>query len=412
MKWIVWLLTGCLCSVSVYAQEFGSYPEISASLAGMGMENVAAEKKEGVLRISYDDAVYRNNVKGLFDVIRMLLDHPQVDSRVHILLLEEQMPQALIRVPEDAIRRYRSGEYTLEDVMRSVNISHDTKTDVVELRKAKRENPSYGKVNIVLYPQVSLRNAWYDKLYGAVFNVAPAAEVGLWKGASLTGQVIFPIWNNMTGEMDYIRPGMLLFRQQTHLFSRLYTTFSIGNFNGSRMGVDVNTEYRSDNGRWITGARGGLTGSSTFYEGQWEVSYWKRGSGSAYVRYHWPRYDMDIDVAAHRYIFGDYGVRMDCSRHFGEVTVGGYAMYSGGQYNGGFHFAIPLFSHKQAKRRAVQIRLPKYFDWEYEAQVGREYAARKLGRYYETRPDDNRSQSYYNPDYMKSFLISLARSDD
>lgn len=42
-----------------------------------------------------------------------------------------------------------------------------------------------------------------------------------------------------------------------------------------------------------------------------------------------------------RYLYGDYGLRGDCTRHFGEYAVGVYAMYVEGEVNGGFHFAIP-----------------------------------------------------------------------
>lgn len=67
--------------------------------------------------------------------------------------------------------------------------------------------PWDGRVELVLYPQISLSNSWLDKIYGAVINIAPAVEARLWKGAAFTGQVILPVWNNMVGQMDYIRAG-------------------------------------------------------------------------------------------------------------------------------------------------------------------------------------------------------------
>ena len=67
--------------------------------------------------------------------------------------------------------------------------------------------PWDGRVELVLYPQISLTNSWLDKIYGAVINIAPAVEARLWKGAAFTGQVILPVWNNMVGQMDYIRAG-------------------------------------------------------------------------------------------------------------------------------------------------------------------------------------------------------------
>lgn len=409
MKTLTNLLVFCLFPLFLYGQT--AFPDVAGQLERMGMENVAVAENDFILRVAYDDPVSRNNSQGAFDVIQTLLSIPEVDTRVHIILMHEQIPQVLIQLPEEAIRQYRNGTYTLEDVMRTLTIGHDAKTDMEALKGAKKENSSFGKIDLVFYPQATLQNAWLDKLYGVAIDIAPAVEVGLWKGASFTGQAIFPVWNNMTGQMDYIRAGMLLFRQQYHLLSKLYTTFSIGNFNRERIGADVQVKYRPDNGLWGVGAQVGLTGSSTFYQGKWEVTRWKRLSGNAYVQYHLPYYNMDFNLAVHRYVFEDYGVRMDCSRHFGEVTVGVYAMRTGGEYNGGFHCAIPLYPKKLGKRKAIRVRAPKYFDLEYEAQSGNEYAARRLGRYYEVRPDENRSQFYYNPAYMKSYLINLSREE-
>lgn len=408
MKKAVLNMFGWFSLLLVSSQSLVAQQAISDLLTKTGMENVIVNKQEGILRIAYDNPVYRDNAQGLFDVIRLLLENQAADERIHIILLQEQIPQLLVQIPDNAVKQYRSGQYSLEDVMRVLTTGHDTKADMAILRGQESQNHSFGKVDVVLYPQVLLRNAWMDKLYGVVLNVAPAVEVGLWKGASFTGQVILPLWNNMKGEMDYIRAGMLLFRQQAFLFSRLYTTLSIGNFNSNRIGADLQMKYRPDGGQWAIGAQGGLTGSSTFYSGKWEVTQWSRLSGNAFVQYYLPRYNIDFDLSAHRYIYGDYGVRMDCSRHFGEVTVGVYAMHSGGEYNGGFHFSIPLYPKKIAKRKAIQVRLPKYFDWQYEAQTGNEYAEKRLGRDYETRPDENRSQFYYNPDYIKSRLIQLS----
>lgn len=386
------------------------YPEVSGELIRMGMEDVAIRENGRIVRIAYDDPVYRGTCRGVFEVIRLVLAQPNVNSPVHLILLDEQVPQVSVQLPLEAIREYRDGRYTLEEVMRSLAISYDTENDMFWLKGVKRLNRSFGKVDVVLYPQVSLRNAWMDKLYGTVLNLAPAVEVGLWPGASLTGQVIFPIWNNMKGQMDYIRPGMLTFRQQYRFPENIFASFSIGNFNDDRMGADLNVLYRPDNGRWMAGVNAGLTGSSTFYSGKWQVAEWKRLTGAAYVQYNIPRYNLQLDLAARRFVFGDYGVRVDCSRHFGEVTVGVYAMYSGDEANGGFNFAIPLPRKKRYRRQAVRVRLPEYFDWEYEAQTGNTYAVKRLGRTYETRPDDNRSGFYYNPEYMKEYLINMCNS--
>jgi hypothetical protein len=373
----------------------------------MGMEDVSVDESEGVWRIAYSDRVYREKAQGLYEVLKMLLDHPATSAQeIRLLVLEDRIPQIAVVVAGETVGLYRSGAVSLKEVMGRLQISYDTDLDASYLRTLKRANSSAGKIDLVLYPHISLRNAWFDKLYGVVFDLSPALEIDLWKGASFTGQVVFPLWNNLVGEMDYIRAGMLVFRQAYRFPHNLFASLHIGHFSSNRMGVDAGLRYRPPSDRWMLSLNAGLTGLSTFNRGKWELTSWTRLSGSAAFRYNLPLYDLQFDLTAQRYIYGDYGLRMDCSRHFGEVTIGFYAMYSGGLPNGGFHFAVPFPQKKRTARRAIRVRLPEYFDWEYEAQSGNEYANRRLGRYYETRPDENRSRSYYHPHFLKSTLES------
>lgn len=381
---------------------------VENSLARLGMENVKVVHQPDALCIAYEDNVYRGTFRGLFEVIHTLLGEPEVESSVRLVVLENRIPRIQVLLGSEAIAGYRSGNLSLAAVMRGLSIGYGMDEAMEGLKEGKAINRSAGKVDLVVYPQVKLQNSWLDKIYGAEVNIAPAVEIGLWKGASFTGQVIFPVWNNLVGEMDYIRAGMLVVRQEIRLPENLFATLSVGNFNHDRIGVDLDLLYHTNSDRWAFGVNGGLTGSSTFYGGKWVMTQWKRVSGSASVRYNEPYYNLQFDLSAHRFIYGDYGVRGDCSRHFGEVTVGVFVMYSGGEANGGFHFAVPLPRKKRGKRRAVRVRLPEYFDWQYEAQSGPEYTLRKLGRSYRTRPDENRSRDYYNPDFIKDNLIDLA----
>jgi hypothetical protein len=98
---------------------------------------------------------------------------------------------------------------------------------------------------------IVLRNAWLDK-FTAHRRCDADGGGGALIGASLTGQVIVPIWNNMTGELDYIRPGMLLFG--TNSVFDFFTTFSVGILTQPG-GGDFRALFRPDHGRWALGRR-------------------------------------------------------------------------------------------------------------------------------------------------------------
>lgn len=55
----------------------------------------------------------------------------------------------------------------------------------------KEKNSSLFKVDVVVYPEVSLKNLVITQVYQVLFNLSPAVEVSFWKGMKLTAQVIF-----------------------------------------------------------------------------------------------------------------------------------------------------------------------------------------------------------------------------
>ena len=50
------------------------------------------------------------------------------------------------------------------------------------VRKQKKLNDSFGKVSIVVYPQVALKNLIINQVYQSLWVLSPALEVSLWPG--------------------------------------------------------------------------------------------------------------------------------------------------------------------------------------------------------------------------------------
>ena len=84
--------------------------------------------------------------------------------------------------------------------------------------------------------------------------------------------------------------------------------------------------------------------------------------------------------------------------------MGVFGILTGGEHNAGFHFAIPLGGRRQMRRGPFRLRLPEYFDWEYNMVSYYEYAEQRMGRQLETRPDVNHSAHYWQPAYVEQYL--------
>ena len=391
----------CLMAWGMVAVLMGQQPAgrsvaeaAEQTLLSLGMEEIQVAQTDSVCTIAYEDNIYRGTYRGLAAVIEALRSLPETEQAAayELVVLDDRIPRLLLTLPRQTA---------------ALEVSYDTDEAMRRLKGKERRNKMAGRIDVVLYPELFLQNSWLDKLYGVAVNISPAIQMDLWKGAVLTGQVVLPVYTNMTDFRKYIRPGVITLRQEFRLPGGVSGRLTAGNFTGNRMGVDAGLRYQPARGRWLVGANVGLTGSSTCYGGEWVVSTWRRVSGSVWGRYNEPHYGLQIDLAAVRLVYGDMGARLDCRRHFGEVTVGVYGLFTDGEMNGGFHFALPIPGTKRGKRRAVRFRLPEYFGYEYRARHGGSYGDELLGYSYEVRPDENGSRGYDAPDFVKKEILRI-----
>lgn len=360
--------------------------EIEA-LKNLGLENIQVIVDDGNCYVSFDDKVYRGVARGIEAVIGAIeaIDSTKV---IHLLVQRNGIPQLSV------VAHHGDNELT---------VSYDTQPLKEQFEGVKRENKSLGKVDFVLYPELFLENSWLDKWYGVAVNLSPAIELSLWPGAKMTAQAVIPIYTNMLDEKQYIRPGVIALRQDIRLHNQLYGSLSVGNFTEDRMGVDATLNYYTKDGRWNIGARAGLTGSSTFYGGEWVVSKWKRYTWSGWLSYYIPCYQLELTGQVMQMIYGDQGIYGSARRYFNNVSVGLYAMYTAGVANGGFTFSVALPGQRRGKRSgAIRATYPEYFTRVYRAKNG---INTLTGFGYETSPTAGSMQDFYNPNYIRNQLL-------
>jgi hypothetical protein len=271
----------------------------------------------------------------------------------------------------------------------------------------------------VIYPQLSIQNRLLTQLYEIQFNIAPALEVSLWKGMLFTGQIILPLKNDLevldikenedykgrnflytSDEADYIRPGFVTISQNIRLPRQWFGNLTIGNFNGHRYGINGQVNHFLKGNQWSITGNAGLTGSSHFFQGQWVTGSLNTFTWKITTGYFYPRFNLQLDLSYGSYLNNDKGFRADCSRHFGSTTICFYAMHTGGDSNGGFKFTIPFPTSKRNRKHTLRVTTPKYFDSDYNAGYAVYY-----GKDYETRPNENQTEHFSNPTFIKSHLI-------
>lgn len=331
-----------LIAILLSAWSISLRAQVAEKLQQLGMENIqTVTEVNGNTTIAFEDNVYRGTYRGIGKAIEAAMEE-MYGGNLQMVVLEHSIPQLCITLTEKVITEYKEKQITIGEVYRQMGISYDTDEAMEILKKTHRTlNSSAGKVDIVVYPEVKLENSSFDRLYTYYVNLAPAVEMALWKGAELTAQVVFPVATNLKGQYKKIRPGVIALSQEFCFGKGFLGRVTAGNFTNNRMGAQAEMKYRTANGRLELGAVAGGTVQSVLTDDEgWYISRKLRMNAALKASVYEPRFNLQFDLQAARYLYGDYGVRGDCTRHFGEYAIGVYGMYTDGEINGGFHFAI------------------------------------------------------------------------
>ncbi|MCK9423099.1 MAG: YjbH domain-containing protein [Bacteroidales bacterium] len=374
--------------------------EIKQRLDTAGFENIRAYPYGNTLTVSYENNRYRNKATAMNKVLDILAGCGYDTLKVITLVNDQPVIVTLLRSHDWQL--YKTGQITAPETARQFNVSYNTDASWKTLRDTMPVNPHINKIDLVFYPQIFLMNVLFDRNYEVQLNIAPALEVSLWRGMKFTGQVIFPVVNDhMYGEEgDQVRAGFVTLAQEFRLPGTIQGRAVIGKFNAGRYGADMSLTRYFFRGQCYLSANAGYTGTYMYYGNRWYSNDLNTFTWFVKSGYYFKPYNVQLEVTAGRYINGDYGIRGDCTRYWSETTIGFYVMVAGGNFNGGFHFAIPLCPKQYKKNRYFQLRTPYYFDWEYNA--GTEFY---YGQYYETRPNENRIEYFYNPDLLTKTIL-------
>lgn len=383
------------------------HAQITEGLKAIGMENIQCAQTPDMTTVSFENNVYRSTYNGIGKAINTCLKS-KTQGGLQLVVLENQIPRLCISLSDTLLQAYQHGHISMQQVYEKMGISIDTDQAVEALKNADKEEeaPSAWKVDLIIYPELFLENNTFDELYTYAINLNPAVEMGLWKGGKLTAQVVLPIATNLGGEMKRVRPGVIALSQDIRLKHNIFGRLTVGNFTNNRMGAQLEMKYRNNNGRLELGALIGSTGfSAVTSDDGWYIGTKQRFNASVSASLYIPNTNLQFDVKASRYIYGDYGLRGDCTRHFGEYAIGLYGIYTDGEINGGFHFAIPLPGKKWSRKGFVRIKPADYFAWAYSMIADGKYIEERMGKSYNVTPNENRSSNFYQPDYIRYFLI-------
>lgn len=391
----------CLYSLKGVSQNFGQVVDL---LVDMGFENVGYSEDEKELVYVLENSGYKLSGVGIGRAVDVIQANGIPKSKVcRIVVLNNNVPQISLYCYSKNDTDSGSG-VSRNDWQVSYELGDSWKS----VQKAKRENSSLYKVDIVIYPELSFQNLIITQIYQVLFNLNPTVEVSFWPGMKLEAQVIFPLYNEYGSRYRQIREGMITVSQTVRLPHNVFLTGAVGTFSNFRWGADVRGKYIFEQDeRFSLEGRIGLTGTSRMVNWRWKVSPLKLITWSLGGNFYWPRYNTQLQLKLEQYMQKEKGVQFQMIRHFRHTSIGFYAMKTWNDRNnganGGFLFQVALPPYNQKRKGYIpRVKVSDYMGIRYNG--GNEV---RYGQTYKALPWDNvANDNRFNPIFIKSELLN------
>ena len=374
---------------------------ITGDLIKKGYENIRVASRNDTLYIGLENRVWRWEPRAAAEVLKVVMPSADSGAVVSLTLLRTGIPVTTLVVSRKQYDNLLAGRVTPAGFTDSVVALLSDRGYRSSVARQHRANPSFNKVDVVIAPQVKFQFGNFTHPLEVQFNVAPAVQISFLKGMSLTAQVIFPVYNNLLSdpEGNTIRPGVVVLSQAFRLPYQFFTTVSAGYFTRNRYGVNGEVRKFLFNGKMGVGATLGYTGQVQLVEGMFTYTPVDVFTWFCDASWRFAPCDMTIRAGYGGFIDGDRGWRVDVSRQFGEVSIGFFAMRTGGLVNGGFNFIVPLPPRRYGTKNHIRVRPASYVPWEYRAKGLPSY-----GRSYTTGSGTEELLFNLNPDDIRKQL--------
>ena len=224
IRYILSILLSFLVFPFSYGQNVDQAVQI---LIDLGFENISYDDTSTERVYVLENAAYRLNGIGIAKAIDVISRNgmPDNEKACRLIFLKNNVPEiSLLFNPtkEDSAQDCKVPEW---------EVSYDLGDDWRKVTRGKKMNSSLYKVDIVVYPELSLKNLIITQIYQVLFNLSPAIEVSLWNGMKLTAQVVFPVYNDGFGVYaGKVHPGFITVEQTVRLPYNIWSTLTLGMF--------------------------------------------------------------------------------------------------------------------------------------------------------------------------------------
>ncbi len=356
--------------------------DITNNLIEQGFENVATVVDGKQVLITYENRAYRFEVKAIKEISKIVM--PLIKDKYENLVLIVQncaIPVVYVNIPVSAYKDFMEEKITGEEFSNLVIASVDTDTYRTSFDGLDKKNSSMRKFDLEIVPQLGLSLGAEEDAFMHVLNVAPKLSTSLWKGFTISAQLIQPISNEMDIPFeDYTRAGLITANQVFRLPHNFFTSITAGYFTNYVYGIDFELgkflmgdkllikgkiSY-TGNMMYLKDGTESIWSSNTYEEKTVEYSDMYYLSGDIGIEYRFPEYDLTAGISYGKFLYFKEAWKFEFTRQFDEFNIGFVATNIDEGTNVGFQMAIPIYP-KKYKTKNFRIRPSSYFQYTYFA---------------------------------------------
>lgn len=369
---------------SLASAEDSLVDDVKFQLIEDGFENVALALDDGRLMVTYENRIYRHEMRAVREIMTAV--SPLVKERMSVVLIPQSRGVPLFAITEKRSRgegeQGGKGDGEMDSVWKlagailngtawdeapasGMDVSLDVGSAWRELQNPQGTGFWSHRFGIVLHPQLNTEFGNASDSVRTRISLVPEANASLWKGMLLSAQLVIPVQSDFEDEGKHWTPGLLTLNQTLRLPYNTFVSATAGYFTRRRYGTDLEVRKYLADGRWSVGANVGYTGYAAYIEGVWFYSRVGRLTGIFDVEYWFPRLDFSMRATLGKFLYEDKGFRFDVARRLGEGSLGFYAVKTEGGENVGFNVRIPIFPAKYLSVASVRIGPARDFRQEY-----------------------------------------------
>ncbi len=383
------------------------HTSVANQMVAEGFQSISIKQEGTTFFLAYENRVYRYEVAAIKKIIQLVTPLIKAEATELIIITQrQQIPVFSTTLVLADYLDFQAKNMPLEQFISRLKITQAVESISRKDWAIYNNNSGKYKLEFVIEPDLNLALGGHPDAIQHQFNLLPAANIYLWKGAKFKFQAILPISNELPiPEETFVRPGILSFHQEIRLPANLFAGVSAGYFTNYRYGTVLDLTKYFFNGDLAIRGHLGYTGYASYPkrlgvdepEKIWQYGDFDYVDYKIGMDYFIAKWNLKVGVDYGKVLFHRNIAQLHITQQFKELSFGLFGFKTQSGYNYGVDLKIPIFPKKYWKPKTISIKPESHLKYTY-------YTTQNYVSQYETGNDFMLDNQYFTPALIQNLL--------